>query len=1349
MDNSDFEDSFLETLLRSEPLPVLPFPGQRLGGPDGRRFEVLEWMGGGGMGQVFRARDETLRREVALKFLLPRPGFEAEALAEARAVARLDHENIVRIFDVGTLRSRPEGPDVPFLVMECLEGEPLAARLKRGRLEVGRALEVLEGICAGLEHAHERGIVHRDLKPGNVFLTRKDVVKLLDFGLSHMAVRASDVPHLPTVGTPAYMAPEQWRREPPDARTDIWSAGVVLYELLTGELPVSGATWEELRERVTSREPVPSVRARNPEVPREVESLLATALAKEPARRFHSARELRRELHELRARLTRSGAGAAGPVTRQRRQLVLLCCQLTGMSGLVGRVDAEELGELEAAFHQGCEELLRPYEGGVTLAMGAEVFACFGGHQVREDDAEHAVRAGLCLARDVPEWLQRRLPHLPLPVLGVKVGLHTDRMVLDTRAMRGEAPRVVSWLAAQAGPGEVLASETTWKQVRGAFETERLGTREFTGLAGPATLRIHRVRREREVGRRFERRLVAGGLSPLVGRESELRWLRALWDAARGGRGAVVLLRGEAGIGKSRLLQELRERVPSEAATQACFQCWSQPGASALPPTAEVLQRLLRFSPEGTPARHLAELEARLGELGLSGEHLPLLGQLLALPIPEDSPVFRLTAERRREKADEALGDLLLAMSRRHPVFLAVEDLHWADSSWLGLLATLLERLEGARLLIVLTARPEFQPAWPARAGFHVLALERLPAGLATALVKEVAGARAPPEETVRELVRKADGIPLFIEELTRRVVEDGEVASIPATLHELLLARLDLLPSRQKALAQLGAVVGRDFSLELLAALTGHGAEGLRRELGELVAAGLLQEAREGTDASGFQFRHALFQEAAYESLPRDERRRHHQRVARVLEERFPAMETMRPEVLAYHLTEAGEHARALPCWIRAGWFALQRMAIPEFVKQLSQALELLPRLPRDSQLQGGELQLLSIQGFSQAMLEGFDSPEAARIHDRLREMLRRMEALPPGLEETLWSIFTYYQLRADFPSGHDVAEQVVRLGERQRSPELLATGHGMLSVELTYRGRIRRALEHSELAVAWSRSRTEPHWAVLVSQGLAHASIIHAMSGGLVRAREYCREGLELVRQLGEPLYRALTLTYMDVACLIRRDVQEAVRLSDEVIAISSERSHWVWPTWARAIRGWVMAEQGRPREGLVLTQQQAVHWRERGLRGGLTCCFVLIAEMHLRLGQLREGLVVVDETLREVGETGEHGFKAELHRVRGELLHAAGQEREAQGEFLRARAMAHEQGALLFELRATVGLGRLLRDTGRPEAARKRLTRVLAHFEEDVDSADLREARALLEQLSLALRERDGVRVPELPG
>ncbi|WP_224247763.1 protein kinase domain-containing protein [Hyalangium gracile] len=1364
-EEQDFEDSLLQAIAEP-PTPLrLPTPGMRLGGPSGDRFEILEKLGGGAMGCVFRAWDEALQRTVALKFLLPRgklPGGLMSSLLqqEARAVAQLDHEHIVRIFDVAEWDTPSWAPRVPFLVMEYLEGEPLSVLLRRGRLGVRRALELLEAITAGLAHAHARHVIHRDLKPRNIFLTREGRVKLLDFGLAHVTstATASVPPHLPMAGSPPYMAPEQWRGAPQDARTDVWAAGVLLHEMLTGEPLYPTDSVEELREKVMAPEPVPWVLERLPQLPEAVEALLARALAKSPEARFPTAVELHQRVVLLLEQLGEQLGPAPAkptPTPQQRRQLTLLACQLGG-SGGAQELDAEDAGDLQAAFHRLFSQRISAHGGSVVSCLGNQGLACFGYPRAHEDDSEQAVRTALDLTGTVPAALQQALPHLPHSRLTVSVGVHTGAVVLDRSfsdshpagllAIQGEAPAVAAGLARQAMAGTVLLSGTTWTLVRGAFEAEALGPRSLDGGADGPLVERHRVRGPRQVPLRFTRVLQAGRLTPLVGREQELRALTEHWEQAMRGQGGCVLLIGDAGLGKSRLTQELCGQVLPEEAAMARSQCWPQLRNSAFHPVIELLRSLLHLGPQA----HEASLREHLDTLGLEPQHAGILAQLLCpspsalLLIPRLEPAQQKAW---REQLAAALLSLAWKVSGGCPILAILEDVHWADPSTVALLGLLIPRLEGKRLLLVLTARPEFQPPWPSPPALHRLVLGRLPAERAAALVKEVARGQALPTEVVTDLVARTDGVPLFVEEMARMVLTRAphsgaaiERPSIPITLHELLLARLDCLPPRQRALAQRCAVVGRDFSAALLTWLWDEAPEALEPELAGLLESGLLTR-QEAATPPGYQFRHVLFQEAAYLSLTRSSRRQHHARIAQALTEHFPDVVEQRPEVLAHHYTQAGAAGPALRWWTRAGELAERRSADPEAVGHFTQAMKLLRALPDEAERHRHELLLQLMMGMSLMRIQGFRAPEVERAYARAEELLLEGQEGTFRLGLLTWGISSYYFGRAEFDRMHRLAEAMVARGRRTRDAAILVEGYRMMATALLMRGELVAAAEQSRRAVAFARFRPEQHPALLLEYGidpavgaLVIASGIHALLGQLTLGRRQTREALRLARGLGDPRTSAFALTYTALSCVHLRDATCALERADRALALCREHHFDAWLLVVLFTRGWALAEQGHVEDGFGLMRQIIEQWTRSGWWTHLPAALARVAELHLRRGHTEEGLQALHESLEWTRKTGVHMEDAEQARIHGELLRQLGQEDEARRQLERALVIAWRQHNRLVELRVSASLARQLRDRGQPERARRLLRRHCDRLHTRQEPPDLQEARALLSQLSL---------------
>jgi class 3 adenylate cyclase/tetratricopeptide (TPR) repeat protein len=1310
-EEEDFDDSLLKAVARPAPMLRKPKVGEWLGGKGGHRFQILELLGGGAMGCVFRAWDEHLHRRVALKFLLPKRADEETAALlhqEARAIAQLDHENIVRIFDASDWHTGRETVGLPFLVMECLEGESLASLLRREQPELRRTLRILGEVAAGLAHAHGQHIIHRDLKPSNVFITREGRVKLLDFGLAHLLGSGILSPSfLLSAGTPAYMAPEQWKGEGQDERTDLWAAGVVLYELLTGEIPYHEFSLDQLRAQVTSPEPVPSVLERRPDLPWEIAALVGTALAKSPSQRFQTAQELCQELCELEEHFGFQRPAVTSPL--QRRQVTLLACSLAGPANLASEPDREDLGELEAAFHQACAAAIQQRGGYLSLSGGNEVLACFGYPQVHEEDAESAVRTGLHLARHLPEEIQRRLmQRFPHP-LAVKVGLHTATVALERSslgargqelALRGEALQVVTSLAKQAEPGTVWLSGTTWELVQGAFETQALGKRAFPWLSGTKHLDVHQVQREGPAVSRFDRKHLAGGLLPLVGRERQLEELLARWKQAQEGLAGGVLMYGEPGIGKSRLIREVGERVAAEGGLWLQCQCWSTLSTSALRPVIELLQHFLQEVP---PEQRWSVLQERLGRLDLSSEAVHLLSSLLLL-VPSGLPVMQLSAERRKEVTLEALVTLLRRVAAKRPVLAVVEDLHWADPSTLALLGCLLRDLEGMRVLLVLSARPEFYPPWSPRSGLHELKLARLPMFQIATVVRQATRGQMLPEEVVTQLAARTDGIPLFAEELARLMLGQSSASdsatvphTIPLTLQELLLARLDRLPSRLRSLAQLGAVVGPSFSQALLAQLTSRSETALHRDLEGLVAADLLQQRAESTGPS-YQFRHALLQEVAYQSLPRSTRRKHHRHIPLALLERFPEVVEAQPEVLAHHYSEAGDVEAAIRSWTRAGELASQRPAYEEAVRHLTHSLRLLRSLPESPERSGQELKLLLTLGVPLVQVQGYGSPEAVRTHARAQELFRAGGETMARLELPYWGLYAYHFSRANYSQARELAEHIVGLGQRRQDPELLAQGYRMMSLISMIWGQLhdaqayaRRAEDCSDFDLERHRAAAAKQWVNPRVAALSYGSVYQSMLDQPSEACRYGGEALELAWRIGQPHTIAFALLQVTIGYHFREDAQGVLKRAQEAARLADEHRFRMWRAWAAPLQSWAMATLGQPREGLSLMRKAIEYLRASGILAyQFHYNLGILADIHLRLGQPRAALATLDKALARLDAVGERFYEAELSRLRGEALRRIGLEEAARESFLQAIRVARAHGAVAFERKAMEALG-----------------------------------------------------------
>jgi class 3 adenylate cyclase/tetratricopeptide (TPR) repeat protein len=1039
---------------------------------------------------------------------------------------------------------------------------------------------------------------------------------------------------------------------------------------------------------------------------------------------------------------------AASPAAPERRRLTVMFCDLVGSTPLSERLDAEEFGDVVGAYHARCAEVVARYEGVVAQYQGDGVLAHFGHPVAHEDDAVRAVHAAL----GILEALRSHGPADPQTgePLQVRIGIHTGVAVLDAdasgsgRLLLGDTPNIGARLQGLAAPDTVVVSAATHALVGGYFACESLGGHTLKGISVP--MEVHRVVAEGAARTRFEL-ATKMGLTPLVGRQDELAAVLARWEEAKAGHGQVVLLSGDPGIGKSRLLEVLRERTASDAPAVIDYRCSAYFQNSALHPVTEHLQDLLEFRSEDAPRSKLQRLEERIaGYRFANAEGVALLAALLSLPPPEGYPPLLLTPQTRKQRTLETLVAWLLEEAERRPVRLAVEDLHWADPSTLDLLALLVAHVPTAPILVVLTFRREFVPPWPATPRTSVLVLERLDRPQVEQLVLHVAGGRPLPTEVVEQIVAKTDGVPLFVEELTKAVIESRwlreahgrfELAAplpplaIPATLHDSLVARLDQL-GRFREVAELGATLGREFSYDLIRAVTPLDEHALRQGLDELVAAELLYQRGEPPRAA-YVFKHALVQDAAYDSLLRKRRRYFHQRIAEALEARFPETVETQPELLAQHYAGAGLVEPAVRYWQRAGQSALARSAYVEAVHHLQAALDLLGQLPASAHRNEHEIALRSALGVGLVTTRGYAAPEVEQNCSLAHALCRTLGDVPQ-LIPTLYGLWSYHLLRDHRESAFAFAGQLAGLA---RSPEQRFLATTVRGTTAFWHGDLRGAAEHLAEANAAYELEYERSFAQYLSEEApflapAYYAWCLLFLGHVERAREQCERLRALAERIESPYVAAMALQFETGLWQSLREVEATRETAERAIALSTEQQFPTFLAGALCARGWVSAEEGDVGGGITQMRRGLAIFEGAGLLLGLAYwrCHLVDASLRLDTPDHEMLLAMVDAELATAPDGLTRYYDSELHRLRGEILCAMpGDGAAAERAFRTALAVADGRRANTLALRAAAGLARLRHDA---EAAAV-LAEVCGRFGAGPETRELADARRLIAEVS----------------
>ncbi|HVS63106.1 MAG TPA: AAA family ATPase [Thermoanaerobaculia bacterium] len=1024
---------------------------------------------------------------------------------------------------------------------------------------------------------------------------------------------------------------------------------------------------------------------------------------------------------------------AEGGPSAERRQLTVLFCDLVGSTELSSRLDPEDLRELVSAYQRAADEVIGRFGGHVAQHLGDGLLVYFGWPLAHGNDAERAVRAALALpaaVRNIDTRLEVRVAiHTGTVVVGdLGSGRSTERLAL------GEVPNVAARVQGEAAPGEVLITAATHRLVAGLFLVKDRGSRSLRGV--PQPVELYRVAESSEVSRRPAATSDRPS-TPFVGRERERRLLLEQWRRARDGDGQVVVLSGEPGIGKSRLLQQFAEEVSEELHSWLASCCSPFHGNTPLYPVVELVDQLLSDR-TASKAQRASSLVASLDAAGLPLDSIsreasvPLLTSLLGLPLPASFSPLLASPDRQRQMLFETVADWLLASARRLPVVVVVEDLHWVDSSTAELLELLAVRSSGSPLLLLLTTRPERGPTPPSFDRAVTIDLPPLEMGLVQQLARSVEGATALPPALLDEVVARTDGIPLFVEELTKALLEsDGATESreIPTTLHDSLMARLDRLGPGKEA-AQVASVLGREFELELLQEVGGQPA--LADALDSLVGADLLFVQR-GPEQVTYTFKHALIRDAAYNSLLKKRRRELHGAAARALAELHPELVADQPELLAYHHTQAGDAGAALPAWQSAADRAIARGAHREAESHLRTALELLATLPDATERDRFELQLQLSLGQAQIMVKSYASEQVSQAYERATELGGRT-AEPAQLVFVMLGRWVALISTAGPLASQPIADQALVVAERSGLAPVRTWALWAQAGNHYFAGRFEESLRTSEQALALYDEATalvapiDPSVAVLQYACLAAWQV-----GRADRARRYAERTVELARRTGRPADRAYAEAAAGWLALLRRDTSSVREHADALRVACEEQPNPTLAETGAMLSGWALAEEGRLDEGIACLRAALDRYTgELQIRISVEHATGWLAELLVRAGESRQALRLLDQAIASC--PGDEFSRAESLRIRAaSLALESAPDRDAiEATYRDACATARKQGSKAWELRATAGLAAWLGGRGRGREGRALLAPVVASFHEGLDGRDVREAKQLLAEL-----------------
>jgi class 3 adenylate cyclase/predicted ATPase len=1024
------------------------------------------------------------------------------------------------------------------------------------------------------------------------------------------------------------------------------------------------------------------------------------------------------------------------------RQITVMFCDLVGSTRLSETLDPEDLQKLINAYRAECGAAIRRYGGEVARYFGDGVMAFFGWPRAHEDDAIRAVHAALEIVSGVtkisgPVVLASRVGVCSGPVVVGEIGNSDASWSMDAV---GETPNIAARLQTLAAINSVLISESTRRLVSAAFDLQDLGPQELKGVTEP--VHVYRVLAAKIAASRFEA-AHAGSLTPLVGRSTELSLLLDRWEKVKEGDGQVMLLSGIPGVGKSRLLHELKSHIQQEPHLLLHHQCSPYHSQSAFFPVIEQIEQAAQITTREADADKIAKLRAYLPRsTDSSKEPLLLIAKLLSISIENHRELSELTPQQIKNRTISTLVDILLAFSLQRPTLCIFEDAHWLDPSTLELLELIISRIGHARVLLIVSCRPEFRPAWIAHANITIHSLTRLSQTQVKTMIRDILRGGSMPQQLVDQIIEKADGVPLFIEELTSSMLSPplrtrgtesiGQpvLLRVPETLSDALMERLDrVAPSRR--LAQIAAVIGREFSHDLLSAASGIDEDDMQSALSLLEHADIIY--RVGISPFvRFAFKHVLLRDAIYDSLLRSKRQQIHADIAATLENHFPELAGNQPEILAYHHQEAGNHQLAIRCWFESGQRALAHSANVEAIANFRKALQLLNALPETPERAKQEIDIQLALGIPLIAVQGYASAETREAFSRARTLCLRMGNNPEYFQ-ALFGLWGHSWVGGKNDDALRMADEFLSRSRALSDPVLLMVAHRVMGSTLLTIGDFQSSRSHFEETIGLSISKgKEPLYNLYMVEPQAASLLLLSWDlwflGYPDQSLSRVSEALALAQDLGHPYTVAFAHYMTSVVHLLRGDAARALESAQKSFEMSQEQRFSLYVILSRISRGRAAGDLGRLGEARVEIALGIDAARRNGVGFMLPMMDSWLADMHAKADENEYALSIVERALANIGDATGRSWEAELHRQRAQILLALDPSKvgEAESHLKKAIEVARGQGAKSLELRAATSLAELWRTQGRSDEARALLEPICRWFDEGAETTDLRRAR-----------------------